>query len=179
MKKIIAILLISYSATAGTYFTKTGTISFKGKSKVEKIEAINKSAACKLDATTGAIDFIVLVKSFVFDSQLMQEHFNENYLESDKFPKASFKGKITNLAEINFAKDGVYKTNVQGVFTIHGISQTINGAGSITIKNGKVSITSSLGVLCSTYKIDIPSAVKDKVSNEVNIIIACNLEELK
>jgi YceI-like domain len=179
MKKIIAILLISYSATAGSYFTKTGTITFKGKSKVEKIEAINKSVACKLDATTGAVDFIVLVKSFVFDSQLMQEHFNENYLESDKFPKASFKGKITNLAEINFAKDGVYKANVQGVFAIHGVSQTINGTGNITVKGGKVSITSNIGVLCSTYKIDIPSAVKDKVSNEVNISIACNLEALK
>ena len=89
----ILILLLSHvtMVSGQKYFTKTGQISFNANTSIEKIEAINKSASCVMDVETGKIEFGVLVKGFQFEKALMQEHFNENYLESSKFPKATFK----------------------------------------------------------------------------------------
>jgi hypothetical protein len=181
MKKIIAILLIgaTLNASATVYFTKTGSIKFKSNTKLEKIEGANKSVACKLDGATGALDFIVLIKSFVFENQLLQEHFNENYMESDKFAKASFKGKITNLAEIDFTKNGTYKATVTGTMTIHGVPQSTTATGTITVKDGKISMNSAFSVACADYKIAIPSAVADKLSKDISVTVACSLDQLK
>jgi YceI-like domain. len=97
------------SATAqDKYFTKSGKISFYSKSSLENIEAHNKSVTCVLDTKTGNLQFAILMKGFEFEKALMQEHFNENYVESHKFPKADFKGQVTNNAMINYAKDGSY-----------------------------------------------------------------------
>lgn len=181
MKKVFLslIILASIQTLAQKYFTKTGTIIFNSKSPVEKIEGVNKATACLLDSKTGAIDFIVQIKSFVFDKQLMQEHFNENYLESDKFPKANFKGTITNLASINFAKDGEYNAEVAGKMTMHGVTKDVKFTGKITVKGGKVIITSNQVLLLEDYKIAIPNAVKDKVSKDVKIAVNTTLDLMK
>lgn len=118
---IISFLLLSVAAFSQKYFTKNGTVSFQAGTALEDIDATNKSAASVLDAATGQIEFAVLIKGFEFRRALMQEHFNENYMESNKYPKAVFKGKITNLQSISFQKPGSYPAAVSGVLEIHGV----------------------------------------------------------
>ncbi len=183
MKKIILILassIITTSSFAQVFFTKSGSISFNATSKsIDEIKATNKAVACKVNTTTGDVEFVVLVKSFVFANNLMQEHFNEKYLESNTYPKSTFKGKITNLADVNFAKDGTYKTNVSGSLTIHGITKTTTSAGTVTVKGSKVILNSAFNAPLVDYKITVPSAVADKIAKNAAIVVNCTLDPLK
>ncbi len=173
------LLMGALHAEAQKYFSKTGSIDFLSKAPLEKIEGVNKSVACLLDSKSGAIDVIVQIKSFVFDRQLLQEHFNENYMESEKFPKANFKGIITNLSAINFSKDGDYDAQVAGKLTIHGVTKDTKFAGKINVKGGKVTIKANTSVLLADYNIAIPGAVKDKISKDVKVNVNMQLEEKK
>jgi hypothetical protein len=181
MKKTLFSFLImaSLHANAQKFMTKTGSVDFSASGPVEKIEGNNKSTACLLDSKTGAVDFIVQIKSFVFEKQLMQEHFNENYMESDKFPKSSFKGMINNPEAINFSKDGEYNTEVSGKLTLHGVTKDVKSSGKVIIKGGKPTLKSSFIVLLADYGIDIPGAVKDKISKNVKINVNCTLDAMK
>ena len=162
------------------YFTKTGKILFQcAKSPLEKIEATNKSTTCVLDTKTGNMQFAVMMKGFEFEKALMQEHFNENYVESTKFPKADFKGQLVNNNEIDYAKDGTYQAKVKGKLQIHGETKDVETNGTIVIKEGKISSNAVFSVLLSDYNISIPSLVSDKISNTVNITVDCSLEPLK
>lgn len=161
------------------YFTKTGKIEFYSKAPMEDIEAKNKTVAAVLDTKTGALQFSVLMKSFEFEKALMQEHFNENYIESDKYPKGEFKGVITNNNEINYSKDGTYQAKVKGQLTIHGVTRDVNTTGTIKTSGGKIDATSVFNILLSDYKIKIPAVVKEKLSNSIKISVDCKLEPLK
>jgi hypothetical protein len=96
--------------------TKAGTIKFSSATPMEKIEGTNRQVNSALNFSTGDFVFKVLIRGFEFEKALMQEHFNENYVESDKFPSATFVGKVTNIADINISKDGVYNANVHSMF---------------------------------------------------------------
>ena len=161
------------------YYTKNGQIFFRcTKSPLEKVEATNRSLTCVLDTKTGIMQFAVLMKGFEFERALMQEHFNENYVESDKFPKSEFRGQIVNNNEINYSKDGTYTAKVKGKLQIHGESKDVETTGTITIKEGKIVSNAVFNVLLSDYHISIPSLVSDKISNTVDIKVDCNLEPL-
>ena len=125
------------------------------------------------------MQFAVQMKGFEFEKQLMEQHFNENYVESDTYPRSEFKGSITNNAEVNYAKDGTYPVKVKGKLTIHGVTQDVESTGSLKIAGGSIDVSSTFNVLLSDYKIAIPSLVKDKVSNSIKIIVECNLQPLK
>ena len=161
------------------YYTKTGKIEFSSKAPMEDIEAKNKTVAAILDTKTGAVQFSVLMKGFEFEKQLMQQHFNENYVESDKFPRAEFKGTITNNSSINYKKDGSYPAKVKGKLTIHGVTRDVETDGLIKVSGGKIDATSSFNVLLSDYNVRIPAIVKDKVSNTIRITVDCELQPLK
>jgi len=181
MKKLILITGILATTFASmiaqnTYFTKTGTVNFYSKASVEEIKAITKKATSILDKSTGNIEFSLLIKSFEFEKALMEEHFNENYMESDKFPKSTFKGAITNMKEVNFSKDGAYKVTVAGNLTIHGVSKQVTAPGTITIKGGKISASSTFIILLADYNIAIPSVVKDKIAKDTKITVNCDYE---
>ena len=103
---VIAFVLVAQLAIGQKYFSKTGKIAFSSQASLEKIEAQNTSASTVLDISTGAMEWAVLIKGFKFEKALMEEHFNENYLESGTYPKAKFKGKIDNLSAGNCNKDG-------------------------------------------------------------------------
>src|SRR5688572_15995215 len=120
------------------FFTKSGKISFYSKASLENIEAHNKTVACVLDTKTGNVQFAVMMKAFEFEKALMQEHFNENYVESHKFPKAEFKGQLVNYADINFSKDGKYPAKVKGKLTMHGVTRDVETTGTIVVKSGKI-----------------------------------------
>lgn len=172
-------IMASVSFAQGRYFTKTGKITFISKAPLEDDEAVNKTVTAVLDSKSGAIQFAVLMKGFEFEKALMQQHFNEDYVESDKYPKSEFKGTIANNSEINYAKDGSYKVKVTGQLTIHGVTKNISATGTLKINGGKIDANSTFNVLLFDYNIKIPAIVKDKVSNSIKITVDCNLEPLK
>jgi hypothetical protein len=163
------------------YFTKTAKVKFDATpaNPVEGIDAINSEATSFLNIKNGDLVFAVLVKSFRFQKALMEEHFNENYLESNKFPKSDFKGKITNIASVNFAKDGEYELEIEGKLTMHGITLPITAKGKMSIAGGKIKATSEFKIKLADYKIDRPSVVKDKISETAIITVEANYDPKK
>jgi hypothetical protein len=178
----IAIIIAGIPARSqDKFFTKSGRIFFDAtsSSSPEKITGINKSTVCVIDTKTGAVQFSVLMKGFEFERALMQEHFNENYIESDKFPKSDFKGQIQNQATVDYTKDGTYNVQVKGRLTIHGISKDIETAGKIVVTGGKIALSALFTVFISEYDISIPSLVSDKISKTAKIQVDCTLEPFR
>ncbi len=177
---VILMTLLSLATLAqDRYFTKTGKIDFFSKASLEDIEAKNKTVTAVLDSKTGAVQFAVQMKGFEFEKKLMQQHFNENYVESDKYPRSEFKGAVTNNSAINYSKDGTYPATVKGKMTIHGVTKDVETTGKVKVSGGKVEIESVFNILLSDYKISIPAVVNDKISNSIKITVDCQLEPLK
>jgi polyisoprenoid-binding protein YceI len=173
------VLLTTTVDAQDRYYTKTGKIEFFSKAPMEDIEAKNKTVTAVLDTKTGAMQFSVQMKGFEFEKALMQEHFNENYVESNKYPKADFKGAVANNSSVNYSKDGTYNVNVKGKMTLHGITKDVEAPGTIKVNGGKIDATSTFTIQLSDYKIAIPSVVKDKISNTIKITVDTKLEPLK
>lgn len=161
------------------YMTRNGKIRFVSDAPMEKIESINSQAASVLDAKTGQFQFSVLMKSFEFEKALMGEHFQEKYVESDKFPKSTFTGTITDISAVNFAKDGSYPVTYKGSFSLHGVTKDITGKGTMDIKGGKLSAKSNFSIPIEDYGIVIPSVVKDKIAKEVQVSVDAAYEKLE
>lgn len=160
-------------------FTRDAKIKFSSDTPMEKIEGLNKSGTCVLDAATGKMEWKVLIKGFLFEKALMQEHFNENYLESSTYPKATFKGKVDNPGALNFDKDGTYSATVSGTMTMHGVSKSMSTPATFTVKGGKVTATAKFTLAMADYNVDVPSLVADKVNKTAAIQITANLSALK
>ncbi len=184
MKKLFlpALALITgLAASAQKYYTKSGKIDFDATSpsSPERVEAVNRTATCVIDTRTGAMQFAVLMKGFEFERALMQEHFNENYVESNKYPKAEFRGSITDNNNVNYEKDGTYPVKVKGQLSIHGETKDVETTGKLAVQNGKINATAEFNVLLADYRISIPGLVADKVSKMAKISVTCQLELLK
>ncbi|MBL0343141.1 MAG: YceI family protein [Bacteroidetes bacterium] len=185
MKKLmlffaIALLTLPVASFAqNKYFTREGKIQFYSKASDEEIAATNKKVTSVVDAASGQIEFSVLMKAFEFQKALMQEHFNENYVESDKFPKAVFKGAIVNNADVKWTADGSYPVKVSGKLTIHGVTKDVVIDGTIAVKSGKISANSVFNILIKDYNIEIPKLVKDKVSETLKITVDLNYDPFK
>ncbi|MFL5774215.1 MAG: YceI family protein [Flavisolibacter sp.] len=182
-KNLIVALMFTLSASGvfaqSKFFTKTGQVNFFSKASLEDIEAKNKTVTAVLDSKSGAMQFAIQMKGFEFEKQLMQQHFNENYVESDKFPKAEFKGTIVNNSDINYDKEGTYPAKVKGKLTIHGVTQDIETNGTVKIDGENLKLESAFNILLSDYDIKIPSVVKEKISNSIKINVDTKLEKLK
>jgi len=177
---MLIIMAVSITDVLGqAYITRNGKITFFSQAPLENIEAINNDVTSILDTKMGDFAFVVLIKSFRFKKALMQEHFNENYLESKTFPKATFKGNITDLSKIDFAKDGSYPVTVSGDLTIHGVTKKIEAPGTITINQGKISAASKFGAKVKDYNIKIPSIVANKIAETVEVSVDCKYDEFK
>ncbi len=174
MKQLTLLLMLSMmfvNANSQKYMTKNGYIGFHSNTPVEDIKADNNQVAGVIDTSTGEMVFQVLIKSFHFDRALMEEHFNENYLESDKFPKATFTGKILKTADVNFSKPGTYDVQVEGDLTIHGIMNKVNAKGTIEVTTGGINATSKFNLIPEDYKINIPGVVKDKIAKTLEVTV--------
>lgn len=180
--KTILISIIVISALQGfsqKYLTKNGYIRFYSETPLETIQAENKQVNAALDLQTGDFVFKILIQSFEFPKALMQEHFNENYMESDKFPNAMFKGKIVNLKDIDFNKEGTYKVNVDGDLTIHGVTKTISEPGTIIIKgDGKVQGKSKFNIKVADYDIRIPKAVTENIADSIEVTVDVEMSKM-
>jgi polyisoprenoid-binding protein YceI len=176
---LLCTLLFINPAPQSRFYTRTGNVAFICKGSLGKVEGTNSTTLAVLDSKSGAMEFVLQVKSFSFQKQLMQQHFNEEYVESDKFPEAEFKGSITNNSEINYTQQGSYVCRAKGKLTIHGVTKDIDVPATIKITDGKINAISTFTILLSDYDIKIPSLVKDQVSNVVTITVNCDLELLK
>jgi hypothetical protein len=163
------------------YFTKSGHISFDATtpSSPEKVAGDNRTVTCVLDTKSGALQFSVLMKGFEFERALMQEHFNENYVESGKYEKADFKGNVLQNESITYGIDGTYPVKVKGILNMHGENKEVESDGKLLVKNGKINATAVFTVLLSDYKISIPGLVADKVAKVARISVDCSLELFK
>ena len=185
MKKVIFLSLLMVCGIAlstihaqSKYFTRTGNISFYSSAPLEDIEAHNSSASSVFDLETGQIQFAVLIKAFKFKKALMEEHFNENYMESDDFPKSTFKGHINNVKEIDLTTDGEYTADVSGTLTIHGVSKEVTTTGKFTVADGNITAASEFEVAVADYDIVIPKLVRDNIAKIVKITVDLTYELL-
>lgn len=181
MKKTLlsaAILMLAgIQANAQKYYTKNGNISFFSKTSMENIQADNNQVMSVLNTQTGDLQFSVLIKSFHFEKALMEEHFNENYLESEKFPKAVFKGMVGDIGKVNFTTDGMYPVTVSGDLTLHGVTKKITSSGTITVKGGKIAADSKFLIKLADYNVSIPKLVKDNIAESVEVKVAANYDQ--
>jgi len=176
---MVLILISVVAFSQGMYYTKTGKVSFYSKAPLEDIEAKNRTATSVLNITTGQVEVSIPMKGFEFEKALMQEHFNENYVESDKFPKASFKGIINDLSKTDLSVNGKYTATIDGKLTLHGETRYITTPVTFTNENGSIRAVAEFTVALEDYKISVPSIVKDKIGKDVKILIEFNYEGLK
>ncbi|MBS1526811.1 MAG: YceI family protein [Bacteroidetes bacterium] len=157
------------------FSTKTGQIKFNASSPLENVVAVNNQVDSKMVDKTGQIVFSALIKSFKFENQLMEDHFNENYLESSKIPKAEFRGYVTNVSAIDFSKDGKYPVNVDGTLTIHGVSQKVSTVGIMEISGGRPNISGVFKIKIKDYGIT-GLYIGTKIAEEAEISVNCKYE---
>ncbi len=176
IKNMLAILFVFCGVGSikaqNRLYSNDAKISFFSKTALENIEAENKRALCVWDTATGKLEFSVLIKGFEFDRALMQEHFNENYMESDKFPKAFFKGTLKSDKPMKLLMDNSYMAKADGMLTIHGVTKQVSVLVTISSKNGKISSAAVFSVLLSDYNISIPTIVADKINKSIRIAVA-------
>jgi len=157
-----------FLAAQGKRITQKGEISFTSNAQLEVITASSDKVLGIIDPATNQFAFSVLIQSFKgFNSALQREHFNENYMESEKYTKASFTGKI--IEQVNFEKDSSYVIRAKGDLDIHGQKQTRIIKGKINIKNGVVQIESDFLVPLSDHNISVPRIVSQKIANEIEV----------
>ncbi len=181
--KIGVLILATYlftplSSHAQRFMTRNGHISFFSKAPLENIEAHNRQVNAAFDAEKGDFVFKVLMKSFEFEKALMQEHFNENYVESHKYPNATFTGRVTNLSGINLAKDGSYPVSVEGDLTIHGVTRAVKESGTFAVKGDEITGNCVFNIRLSDYNITIPRAVAGNIAESVEIRVDASMRKL-
>jgi polyisoprenoid-binding protein YceI len=174
MKTIVTslfLLTLAYNIQAQKFISKSGFVKFYSYTPIEEIEASNNQAASIFDASTGDVQVSLLIRSFSFKKELMQEHFNENYMESDVYPKSSFKGKIVDINEVDFKKDGIYNVEVDGEITIHGVTKPLKTSATIHIEKGIPTAKTTFKILTEDFNIEIPDLVKEKIAKEIEITL--------
>ncbi len=172
-------LYISFSfgfrQTAQIYQASRGKVSFKSEAPQELINASSDQLAGLLDIDKKNFAFKIYIRSFKGFNSLTQEiHFNENYMESDKYPVASFSGKI--IEDEDFTKDGSYQVRAKGTLIIHGVPQERIIKCSITVTDKKITVKSNFTVLLSDHNIPIPKLVYQKLANEIQVSVNATLE---
>ncbi len=181
IKKIIYLaiffLFIKSSCFCQEYFTKNGRISFFSKATLENISADNNQVISLLNTKNSTLRFYLLVNAFHFPKAMMEQHFNSDYMESDKYPSSSFKGIVTGINNFDVEKDGSYSVSVNGTLEIHGVTKNITTTGTIIIKNGKLSATCVFKIILKDYNIEIPSIVINNISKQIEITVACQYEK--
>lgn len=178
MKKLT---ILCFLLICNVFFAQEKLISKTGKIKLEasvpafeEIKATNSGVTVVLNTKTGEIASLALLKGFRFKIALMEEHFNENYVESDKYPKATFRGKIVDF-NLNILSSTAKEFKIKGTMELHGTTRDISILANIKKNASGIEINSDFSILASDYNIEIPSIVKSKVSNKVNLNLEANL----
>jgi len=180
-KKLFFLLFILIAFTgfkeqpSELYQTTNGKISFKSDAPLEVIRAASNELIGLIDIGKNNFSFKIDIRSFQgFNSPLQKEHFNENYMESDKYPNASFKGKI--IEDVDFSVDGTYQVRAKGTLTIHNVSRERIIQSDITVKKNIITVHSNFTVLLSDHNIPIPQVVYQKLANEIKVEMNATFE---
>ena len=180
MKKII-LFGISFIASSGLfaqiYMAKTCDITFFSASPLENIEAVNKACKPIINTATGDVQMKIVITAFQFEKPLMQEHFNENYMESEKFPNAIFKGKINE--PVDWTKDGEYKVTVTGKLNIHGVEKDRTIDGVVKVSGGTAMINSKFVIHIADHGIKVPSLYIQNIAEDVAVNLTASMEPYK
>ena len=172
---ILSALLFSHtcvSAQNNLFSTKKSEFSFFSKAPLEDIAAKNSNATSILNIANNELVVIVPISKFVFRNKLMQQHFNENYMESEKYPHATFKGKINEA--IDFSKPGIYDVSATGILNIHGINRERTITGKLTVADKQLLLDSSFDVLLKDHNIEIPRLVFNKIAEKIAVSAKIN-----
>jgi hypothetical protein len=169
MKYLITLFFIClvWTANAQLFTTQIGEISFFSKTPMEDIDAVNKQVGSIINSATNEVAVQMRVTNFIFPNKLMQEHFNENYLETDKYPNATFKGKIKESIDLKVA--GTYTVTAAGTATIHGVSRPVELKGTLVSTGKTVALTCVFDIHLDEYKIDIPKIVFKKIAEVIKV----------
>lgn len=182
MTRIFLIITLLFcnllSIAQDKYFTRSGNVQFFSRTTMEDIEAKNNGAICVLDATNGAIEMSMLNTSFEFEKALMEEHFNENYMESNKFPKSLFKGAISGFNKDQL-KQGKHSVELIGDLTIHGVTKKVTVAAILELKGESIMASCAFKVKPEDHGIKIPGTVRDNIAEFMDITISLDLQPLK
>lgn len=182
MKKTI--LVLSLAVVSAVSFaqkkktTSSATVSFDATTKLDALpKADNKTVVAALNTKTGAVAFEAVVKNFSFSNPKIQEHFNgAQWMDSDKFPKASFKGKITNLSAVNFKADGTYTATVEGDLTMHGVTKKVSAPAKIIVSGSGITTTSEFSVKVADYNVSGPAIGAGKVATDPKITVTAEFK---
>jgi len=172
------LLLLAGTVSAQKYFTRNGFVRFFSAAPLENIEATTNQASCIVDLTTGEVVSKLLIESFQFEKALMQEHFNENYMESDKFPQALLKGSIANHKTIDFNNLTNREIEFIGEITIHGITQPLNVKVTIDKKEDLFTATSKFILKPADFEIKIPKAIANNIAKEIEVSLKFDMKPL-
>lgn len=163
-----SIVLIPFIGKAQIFkSTEKNEISFFSKTPMEDIDAKNKKSVSLINFNTDSVVFRIPISGFEFKNALMQEHFNENYLETPKYPMATFRGKIND--NVDYKKEGKYKVAVTGKLTVHGVEQTRNMEGFIEVKGENLLLTAEFPIKLADHKIEIPKLVVEKIAETIPV----------
>jgi hypothetical protein len=172
MKKIILLLIFLSGAAvskAQLYSCKEGNVSFFSEAPLENIDAVNKNINSFLNLATDEVIFLVPIRGFDFDKDLMEEHFNEKYMESDKYPNATFRGKINEKGQA--AKPGIHNVTVTGKLTMHGVEKEITVPGNIITAEDTIKVRCLFNIALKDYKITVPKLVFQNIGETVAVKI--------
>jgi hypothetical protein len=179
--KHISIILLAWMSIfqtgQGLYMCKNAEISIFSSAPIEDIAAKTSSGQSVYNAATGDLVFSVAINTFKFRKALMQEHFNSDYLESDKYPRATFKGKIQEHPDLT--KDGTYQITATGVLDVHNVKQNRTIPGILTVSNGNVTMKSEFMVKCVDHHIDIPKLVFQNIAETIKVNITATYTAAK
>ncbi len=169
----LAVTMVPTSLCAQERFaTRNGHINFFSSTAVENIEADNHMVTSVLDLTTGAIEFAALIRAFEFEKALMQEHFNENYMESTTYPKAMFKGKLKGMSATDRPSSGNHEVEVVGDLTIHGVTKPLATKATLQMNaDGTIKASSVFMVDPEDYNISIPAIVRNKIAKQIKVTV--------
>jgi hypothetical protein len=171
----VLIFVCFSQANAQKFTTESGSISFFSDAPVEDITAQNILVGSIFDAANGEIVFMVPIKDFQFEKRLMREHFNEKYMETHKYPKAAFKGKVSGYT---MSKTGPQQVKVSGKLTLHGVTRDVEAPGTMDFQNGKIVAKSKFMLKLADYNISIPQIVWQNISEEVEVKIEFTYKSL-
>lgn len=174
---LVATVFLSANMSAQIYLANNCVITFFSESPLENIEAINKAAKPILNTSTNDIQIKIAMNAFVFEKPLMQEHFNENYAESEKYPYAIFKGKINE--KVDWVKDGEYKVTVTGTLSLHGVDKERTLEGIVTVKGTQITISTKFNIHIADHKVEVPSLYVKNIAEDVEVKLNATLEPFK
>ncbi len=153
---------------------KQGVAHFFSEAPIEDIEAVNKKAVGAINLDKGEVAVSIVIRDFHFDKSLMEEHFNENYMESEKFPKASYKGKIINFSELDFTKPGAFKAITEGELDIHGIKRPMTSEIEFQVSDDSIEVETSFDVELKDHEIKIPRMLIRNIAEVIDVDVKFN-----